>query len=83
MLHEKRKKQQQVMVVGKRKLEGAVVVVDETVQVKVEHKVVDLVLPPVGGEEQGLIGECGVGMCQRAAGAMIEYALGFQEHVSG
>jgi len=43
------------MVVGKRRLGGAVVIMDETGQVEVEDIEVDLVLPPVEGEEQGQI----------------------------
>ena len=49
MLHEK--KQEQEMVVGKRRLGGAMVMEDEILQVKVEHIVVVLVLPFVEGEE--------------------------------
>ena len=50
-LHEK--KWQQVMVVGKKRLRGAVETGDEMVlQVKVEDVMVALVLPPVEGEEQ-------------------------------
>ena len=57
MLHEKKEQQQQqVMVVGKMRLEGAMVMVDEAVQVEIEQGGVDLVLPPVEGEEQGQMG---------------------------
>ena len=38
--------------VGKRRLGGAVEIMDEMVQVKVEYIGVALVLPPVEGEEQ-------------------------------
>ena len=55
MLHEK--EQQQVMVVGKRRLGGAVVIKDERVQVNVEYIMVAVVLPPVEGEEQGQVVE--------------------------
>ena len=43
----------QVMVVEKRRLEGAVVIEDEMIKVKVEYKMVAMVLSPVEGEEQG------------------------------
>ena len=55
MLHGRQWQQQrqQVMLVGKRKLGAVVVMVDGMVQgqVEVEHLRVDLVLPPVEGEE--------------------------------
>jgi len=58
MMHEeKEQQQQQVMVVGKMRSEGAVVMVDEVVQVKVEHRVVAEVLPLVEGEQQRQIVE--------------------------
>ena len=47
----------QVMVVWKRRLGVAVVMVDRMVQVQVECIRVALVLPPVEGEEQGQIAE--------------------------
>ena len=56
--------------------------VDGRAQVGVEHRGVYLVLRLVEGMEQEQKVEWGVGMCQRVAGAMIEYALGFQEHIS-
>jgi len=40
-------------VVGKRRSRGAVVIMDETVQVRVEYIGVALVLQPVEGKEQG------------------------------
>jgi hypothetical protein len=46
-----------MMVVGKRRLGGALVIMDEMVQVKVEYIMVALVLPPVEGEEQGQVVE--------------------------
>jgi len=83
MMHEKKEQQQQqVMVVGKMRLEGAVVMVDEVVQVKVEYRVVAEVLPLAEGEEQRQIVEWGVGMCEKAHEAGIGSALDFQEHVS-
>ena len=37
-----------------------------------------MVLPHVGGEEQGWIIECEIGMCQKANDTMVLYALGLQ-----
>ena len=57
--YEKRKqqKQQWVILVGKRGLEGSLVVVGKIVQVKVEYMSVALALPPVEDGEQGQIME--------------------------
>ena len=58
MLHKKKKKQQQqVVAVEKRRLGGAVVIEDKMVKVKVEYIMVNMLLPPVEGEEQGQLME--------------------------
>ena len=45
------------MVVGKRGLGGSLVIVGEIMQVKVEYRMVALVLPPVeGGEQEQILG---------------------------
>ena len=49
-------------------------------QLRVEGRMVALVLPLVEGEELGQAVEWGAGMCQKANGTVIGYALGFQEH---
>ena len=53
---------------------------DEMLNVKVAYIMVDMVLPPVEGEEQGQVLERGVGMCQNANDTIIGYDMGFQEH---
>ena len=41
--------------VEKRRLGGALMIEDEMLSVKVEYIMVDMVLPPVKGEEQGQV----------------------------
>jgi hypothetical protein len=81
-LHGK-KQQQQGMMVERRRMQGAVVVEHGMVQLQGEDGIVALVLPPVEGEEQRLVGAWGDGKCQKANDIEIGYALGFQEHAHG
>jgi len=54
---------------------------DEMAQEKLEYIGVDLVLPPVEGEEQGQIVEWGVRMCQKGNDTVIKYVIGFTKHI--